>query len=145
MIRALAHSCLDPKAPNWLSVYARAEQQFGSRTGLPLVNGLAQITVSLLRIKADDLQILPSSESIESEKVLPDERLILLMIHHMRRNHFIAGYDFLMELLLGEVDDELLEQAHSFANRHSCGEQQPRSHKGIIGKRLRLVPTVNKN
>ena len=51
MIRQLTMTCVNPDMGTWLPVYGRAEKLWGARTGLPLVHGLSQIVVSLVRIK----------------------------------------------------------------------------------------------
>lgn len=138
IIRQLTSSCRSPNMGNWLPIYGHAEKLWGVRTGLPLVYGLSKIVVSLLRIKGDAFRILPPSDDTSNE-VTADEQLLLLLIHHLRRGHVNAGCDLLLDLVDGEMDEELMEQAREFAQRHSCGQPLTHTHEGVVGSHLRLV------
>ncbi|MEM9631486.1 MAG: hypothetical protein AAGA50_09185 [Pseudomonadota bacterium] len=138
IVRDLNMTCVNPDMGNWLPVYGRAEKLWGAQTGLPLVYGLSQIVVSLVRIKGEKLDILIASDAW-AQGVTHHEQLLLLMIHHMRRGHTQAGCDFLLDLLDGEMDTKLMNEALAFARRHSCGTPLLHTHDGVVGNRLRAV------
>lgn len=138
LIRKLTHSCIVPDQGSWLPVYGMAEKLWGARTGLPLVYGLSQIVVSLIRLKGEELQILYAFDE-ETQGVTRDEQLLLLMIHHLRRQHDQAACDFLLDLLDGDMDGTLLEEAQAFASRHSCGDPLIYTHDGVQGSHLRVI------
>jgi len=139
IIRDLTLTCRCPEGKSWIPIYGDAEKRWGARTGLPLVHRLSQIVVTLVRIKGNALDVLNPADQSMRALVTRDEQLLLLMIHHMRRKHLHAGCDFLLDLVDGDMDAELMEEALRFAERHSCGAPQTRKHDGVLGGRLRVV------
>lgn len=138
LVRELMETCRDPRTHSWSPVYSAAAARWGAQTGLPLAYGLARISEALMRVRGDRLQMLAADPAHETE-VTRDERLLLLLLHQLRRNHVAAGQDFLLDLTEGEMDRDLLACAQEFAQRHSCGTPREIGHDGPIGQRLRLV------
>lgn len=139
LVRDVMHTCRDPEAPSWHVAYGVAASVWGARTGLPLAHGLAQIAQALLRVKGERLRMLTTADPAHVTAVTDDERLLLLLLHQLRRNHINAGHDFLLDLTEGEMDDELMALALDFARRHSCGTARDIRHDGRDGPHLRPV------
>ena len=126
MVRDLTITCLEPECQSWIPVYNKAHDLWGPRTGLPLVNTLAQIVVALIRVRGAQLNVLHSRKDRQDAFVTQDEQCFLLALHHFRRQHQNAAGDFLLELTGGLYDRELWWQCLAFGQRHSCGEALPR-------------------
>jgi hypothetical protein len=139
IIRDLTLTCRHPEQQTWVTVYGAAGKRWGVRTGLPLVHGLSQIVVALLRVTGGDVHILDETDDFTRTVATRDEQLLLLMIHQLRRNHLQAGCDFLLDLLHGQMDADLMQQVLAFAQRHSCGRPQTRRHDGVLDGHLRVV------
>ncbi|WP_010141609.1 hypothetical protein [Oceanicola sp. S124] len=136
LLRSLMETCRDPETHTWNAVYREAAGIWGAARGLPLAYGLAHIAEALLRVRGDRLCICPAPGA---EGVTRDERLLLLLLHQLRRQHLAAGQDFLLDLTEGEMDDELMQRALDFARAHSCGTPRAIGSEGVIGPRLRLI------
>lgn len=139
LLRELMETCRNPEGRSWNVVYSAAASRWGARTGLPLAYGLARISEALLRVKGDRLQVLEGSDTAHAAEVTRDERLLLLLLHQLRRNHVEAGQDFLLDLTEGEMDRPLMTLALEFARRHSCGAPREVRHDGAAGPHLRVV------
>lgn len=139
IIRDLAVTCFNPERQTWIPVYAKAEQLWGVRTGLPLVHHLAQIVVSLVRIKGKRLHFLDNSDPRAQDVATYDEQQLLLMLHHLRRQHVNAACDFMLDLVDARMDEQLMQDALRFGKRHSCAPARAYNHKGAIGPNLRPV------
>lgn len=137
ILRDLVQTCRAPDGRTWNTAYGVAAATWGPWTGLPLADGLARIAEALTRAKGARLHVLCETEAPEA--VTRDERLLLLLLHQLRRSHTAAGYDFLMDLTDGKVDSVLMEHALDFAARHSCGPPRTLRHDGTVGPRLRVV------
>lgn len=139
LLRDLMETCRHPEGRSWTPVYGAAAALWGARTGLPLAHGLAQISDAVLRIRGESLRVLAASDTDHAEEVTPDERLLLLLLHQLRRNHVAAGQDFLLDLTGGEMDEDLMALALDFAQRHSCGAPRAIRHDGPAGPHLRVL------
>lgn len=139
LLRDLMQTCRHPEGRSWTPVYGAAAARWGARTGLPLANGLAQISAALSRVTGKRLQMLSGSDTSHADQVTSDERLVLLLLHHLRRNHVAAGQDFLLDLTGGEMDEELMALALEFGHRHSCGAPRTIRYDGSSGPNLRSV------
>ncbi|MFE3836450.1 hypothetical protein [Pseudogemmobacter sonorensis] len=137
LLRALMQTCRNPRGRSWNAVYGAASARWGTRTGLPLAYDLARISEALLRVKGDRLRMLDGTA--DAARVTRDERLLLLLLHQLRRNHVAAGQDFLLDLTEGEMDAELMALASGFARRHSCATPREIRHDGPVGPHLRPV------
>lgn len=140
LVRGLVETCRNPEQCSWDFAYSAAAARWGVRTGLPLAYGLAHISDALLRIKGDRLQTLDMADMARAAEVTRDERLLLLLLHQLRRNHVEAGHDFLLDLTEGEMDEELMALALDFGRRHSCGTPREMLHDGTSGgPHLRVI------
>lgn len=139
IIRNLTITCIHPERLSWISTYEAAGKHWGVRTGFPLVHGLSQIVVALLRVKGEHLDVLININDLTRDLATRDEQMLLLIIHQLRRNHFYAGCDFMLDLVNGQMDTVLMDEVLAFAQRHSCGTPQLQKHDGPIGQGLRLV------
>ncbi len=92
-----------------------------------------------MRVKGARLQVLDRTDTAHATEVTRDERLLLLLLHQLRRNHVAAGHDFLLDLTEGEMDWELMTLALDFARRHSCGTPREVRHDGTTGPHLLVV------
>ncbi|MFC3058660.1 hypothetical protein [Paenirhodobacter populi] len=138
LLRDLMETCRNPDGRSWNAVYGAAASRWGARTGLPLAYGLARISEALLRVKGERLQMLDAADTAHAAEVTRDERLLLLLLHLLRRNHVLAGQDFLFDLTEGKMDKELMALALDFARRHSCGTPREVRHD-TTGPHLRIV------
>jgi hypothetical protein len=139
LLRGLMETWRHPEARCWTPVYGAAAARWGPRTGLSLAHSLAQSSDTLLRIRGHGLRVLAASDTDHAEEVTPDERLPLLLLHKLRRNHVAAGQDFLLKLTGGEMDEEHLALALDFAQRHFCGAPRAIRHDGSAGPHRRAV------
>lgn len=139
LLRGLVETCRNPGRGSWNFAYRAAAARWGVRTGLPLAYGLAHISDALLRVKGDRLQTLDIADTAHAAEVTRDERLLLLLLHQLRRNHVEAGNDFLLDLTEGEMDEELMALALDFGRRHSCGAPREVRHDGTTGPHLLVV------
>lgn len=139
LLRDLIETCRNPDGRSWTPVYGAAAARWGAQTGLPLAYGLARLSEALLRVKGDRLWMLARDDNVRAAKVTPDERLVLLLLHHLRRSHVAAGTDFLLDLTDGEMDEALMACALDFARRHSCGAPREIGQDGRTGPHLRAV------
>ncbi len=139
LLRGLVETCRNPGRCSWDSAYIAAASRWGVRTGLPLAYGLAHISDALLRVKGEKLQTLGMADTAHAAEVTRDERLLLLLLHQLRRNHVEAGCDFLLDLTEGEMDEELMALALDFGRRHSCGAPREVRHDGTAGPHLLVV------
>lgn len=137
LLRDLMATCRNPDGPSWIPVYGAAAKRFGVRTGLPLADGLARIATALLRVRGARLHMLAGADTDHAAAVTQDERLLLLLLHLLRRDHVGAAGDFLFELTDGGMDEDLMASAVDFARRHSCGAARVIRHDGPAGPHLR--------
>ncbi|WP_460275738.1 hypothetical protein [Celeribacter sp. ULVN23_4] len=139
LMREVMETCRDPDHHTWNRAYHVAAERWGTRTGLPLAYGLAQIVQALTRVRGTQLEICDTADRVRADVVTRDERLLLLLLHQLRRNHIAAGQDFLLDLTDGEFDAELMELALAFGRRHSCGAAREVRFDGGTGPHLRPV------
>jgi hypothetical protein len=60
--------------------------------------------------------------------VISDERVLIDMLHHMRRDETPAARDVVEMLTLGCMGPDIIRTGLSFANRFSCGVSRPSYH-----------------
>ena len=139
LFRDLAITVFQPEQQSWLPVYVNAQDIWGPHRGLPLVDGLAKILMAILRVTDNDIAIRHGANDRPNGFVTSDEQQVLLMIHHLRRQHPQAASDIMLELTQGVMDHELFAAVETFGQNYSCGAPQARLHDQGQKPALRIV------
>lgn len=105
--------------------YLIAVERWGEEVGLPVAYRLINLAAALNHCKSD-LKFKDPLCLDQRVSATRDEVLVLLMLHHMRRDQTSAARHCIEELTGGRMDPHLIRIGLSFAFRFSCGAQGPR-------------------
>ena len=131
LARHFLSSLQNPDRSGWQHALAIAVENWSESPGLSIAHNF-QIFLSVMtrglgrRFEYQD-PLCPDARLF----VTPDERTLLQMIHHMRRDQTGASRHDVDELTGGRMDPDLIRAALTFAARFPSGEKRP-SNKAVL-------------
>ncbi|MEL6467685.1 MAG: hypothetical protein AAFO78_02920 [Pseudomonadota bacterium] len=102
-------------------IYDRAIQTWGDPVGLSIAHILQKLILALKRSRNCPLQCFYPAHCDDPKFISENERSLLTMLHHMRRDQTKGARDALDKLAFGKRDPKVIQTALTFSNRYAAG------------------------
>lgn len=126
-----------PETHAWHQAYTIAAERWGDRIGLPAAHLLARFVKFVIRSRNNGFDHIDPFCRHRRGLVTPDEAMLLLTLHYMRRDDTPAARQSVENLTKGLLDPDVIRSGLTFANRFPAGPAAgANAHSGV---RLRVV------
>ena len=126
VLRHFLTSFASPELQTWQFAYTTAAERWGDSLGLAAAQALLRVVRALLSARPGGLTFQDPLCLDARDSVTEDERLVLEMLHHMRRDDTPPARDTVEVLTDGRMDPDVIRAGLSFARRFPAG---PAGHR----------------
>lgn len=128
-----------PEHHAWHRAYSIAAEQWQETLGLSIAHHLQKVIRAILRCRTDGIAFQDPLCPEARAMVTVDERMLIDMLHSMRRDHTEAARNCVEALTHGRMDPDVIRTGLSFAARFSVGPQGVSYNGSTSAPILRLV------
>ncbi|MEM9576932.1 MAG: hypothetical protein AAF999_07945 [Pseudomonadota bacterium] len=125
----------DPRLASGHRAFVVAVERWGEPIGLSVAFHLQKLVRAILQCRPEGLEFHDPLCLDSKEAVTDDERLLIDMLHHMRRDQTARARDRVYQITDGRMDPDVIRTGLQFAQRFACGvsgEMRPRAAKPIL-------------
>ncbi len=130
ILRHFFRTLAEPERQTWQFAYSIAAERWGEASGLPISQAMFKLVQCTAKARGIEFEAIDPLALHERDLVSQDERALLQMLHHMRRDETSRAPAAVANVTGGTMDAEVIRAGLSFAARFPIGGLRPKVGAG---------------